>query len=67
MGDKLFLNSGAKLRLSAKKNDEKCLKNVMNGDVSAAKDALLKPKNKKDNLKMDSNRCFVEKFRNLST
>ena len=40
MGDKLFLNFGAKLRLSAKKNDEKCLKNVMNGDVSAAKDAL---------------------------
>ena len=64
MGDKLFLNFGAKLRLSAKKNDE-------NGDYEwwcqRSKRRFTKPKNKKDNLKMDSNRCFVEKFRNLST
>ena len=68
MGDKLFLNFGAKLRLSAKMALKFFLNNVMNGDVRAAKDALENRKIlKKDNLKMDSNRCFVEKFRNLST
>ena len=69
MGDKLFLNFGEKLSLSAKM----ALKFfwtmlLLNGDVRAAKDALENRKIlKKDNLKMDSNRCFVEKFRNLST
>ena len=67
MGDKLFLNFGAKLRLSAKKNDEKCYEWWCQRKSSSSKRRFTKPKNKKDNLKMDSNRRFVEKFRNLST
>ena len=63
MDDKLFLNFGAKLRLSAKKNDEKCLKNVMNGDVSAAKDPLQKTTSKwilTDVLSKNSETCQLK-------
>ena len=40
MADKLFLNFGEKLRLSAKMALKFFWKNAMNGDVRAAKDTL---------------------------